>query len=41
MKLTAKERKAKELFWQEYVKECEEELKRHKQIEQMTQKEVE
>jgi len=41
MKLTAKERKEKELFWQEYLKERQEELKKQKQIEQLTQKEVE
>ena len=41
MKLTSKERKAKELYWNEYLKECEEELKKEKQIEQMAQKEVE
>jgi len=41
MKLTSKERKEKELFWQEYLKECQEELKKQKQIEQVAQKEVE
>ena len=39
-RITAKERKAKELYWNEYLKECEEEMKKQKQIEQMAQKEV-
>ena len=32
IKLTKKEKKARDLFWKQYLKECEEELKREKQM---------
>ena len=33
--MTYKEKKAKKLFWEEYLKECEEELKREKKMKEM------